>query len=114
MPAGIAIEDSKVRNMSSEGKGTIEAPGKNVRQKSGQASAILGQGWDRFRTRLGERWQAEVAPSWGGSSDEDKPTAPKSESRGEPGGSQEEVKRKSRGSQEEVKRVDDLSPTEQA
>lgn len=49
----VCIEDLQVRNMSRSSKGTIERPGKNVRQKSGLNRAILDQGWGEFRRQLG-------------------------------------------------------------
>lgn len=50
--AMVAIEDLQVSNMSKSNKGTIEAPGKNVAQKSGLNKAILDQGWFEFRRQL--------------------------------------------------------------
>ncbi len=50
--AGIAIEDLRVKNMSASAKGTIESPGKNVKQKSALNKRILDQGWGMFRTML--------------------------------------------------------------
>ena len=38
--------------MSSSAKGTIENPGKNVKQKSGLNRAILDQGWGEFIRQL--------------------------------------------------------------
>ena len=48
----VVIEDLKVRNMSRSGSGTVEAPGKNVRAKSGLNKSILDQGWFEFRRQL--------------------------------------------------------------
>jgi putative transposase len=50
--AMVCIEDLKVRNMSASAAGTIEAPGTNVRAKSGLNKAILDQGWFEFRRQL--------------------------------------------------------------
>ncbi|WP_229518951.1 RNA-guided endonuclease InsQ/TnpB family protein [Massilia rhizosphaerae] len=50
--AMVCIEDLQVRNMSRSAKGTAEAPGKNVRAKSGLNKAILDQGWYEFRRQL--------------------------------------------------------------
>ena len=50
--AMIAIEDLQVRNMSKSAKGTADAPGRNVRAKSGLNNAILDQGWGEFRRQL--------------------------------------------------------------
>ncbi len=38
--------------MSSSAKGTVENPGKNVKQKSGLNRAILDQGWGEFIRQL--------------------------------------------------------------
>ena len=48
----IVIEDLRVSHMSRSAKGTTEAPGRNVRAKSGLNKAILDQGWGEFRRQL--------------------------------------------------------------
>ena len=48
----IAIEDLRVRAMSASARGTKEAPGVNVRQKSGLNRSILDQGWGEMRRQL--------------------------------------------------------------
>ncbi len=50
--AMIAVEDLRIQNMSASAKGTVEAPGKNVKAKSGLNRAILDQGWGEFRRQL--------------------------------------------------------------
>ncbi|MBP0628074.1 RNA-guided endonuclease TnpB family protein [Cupriavidus sp. AcVe19-1a] len=50
--AMVCIEDLQVRNMSKSAAGTAEAPGRNVRAKSGLNKAILDQGWSEFRRQL--------------------------------------------------------------
>jgi putative transposase len=50
--AMVCIEDLRVRNMTQSSKGSAEAPGKNVRAKSGLNKAILDQGWFEFRRQL--------------------------------------------------------------
>ena len=50
--AMIYIEDLQVSNMSKSAKGTVEAPGQNVKQKSGLNRAILDQSWYEFRRQL--------------------------------------------------------------
>ena len=57
--AMIYIEDLQVSNMSKSAKGTVEAPGKNVKQKSGLNRAILDQSWFAFRCQLDYKaqWQ---------------------------------------------------------
>jgi putative transposase len=48
----VVVEDLKVRNMSASAAGTINAPGVNVRAKSGLNKSILDQGWSKFRRQL--------------------------------------------------------------
>lgn len=57
--AMIVLEDLKVSNMSKSAKGTQEAPGKNVKAKSGLNKAILDQGWSMFADMLEykQAWQ---------------------------------------------------------
>ncbi|MGF6960727.1 RNA-guided endonuclease InsQ/TnpB family protein [Paraburkholderia youngii] len=50
--AMIAVEDLKVRNMTKSARGTVEQPGRQVRQKAGLNKAILDQGWGEFRRQL--------------------------------------------------------------
>ncbi|WP_297905003.1 transposase [Metallibacterium sp.] len=50
--AMVCIEDLQVRNMSRSAAGTLDAPGKNVRAKSGLNKSILDQGWFEFRRQL--------------------------------------------------------------
>ena len=50
--AMIYMEDLQVSNMSKSAKGTVEASGQNVTQKSGLNRAILDQGWGEFRRQL--------------------------------------------------------------
>ena len=50
--AMVCIEDLQVRNMSRSAAGSTEAPGRNVRAKSGLNKAILDQGWFEFRRQL--------------------------------------------------------------
>jgi putative transposase len=50
--AVIVLEDLKVKNMSASASGTIEEPGRRVKQKSGLNKAILDQGWYQFRQLL--------------------------------------------------------------
>ena len=48
----VYVEDLKVSNMSKSAKGTVEKPGKNVKQKSSLNRAILDQAWFEFRRQL--------------------------------------------------------------
>ncbi len=48
----VFMEDLKVSNMSASASGTVEQPGKKVRQKSGLNRSILDQGWFSFKTML--------------------------------------------------------------
>ena len=64
----ISIEKLAVANMTASAKGTIEDPGRNVRQKAGLNRSILRQAWGMFRTQLtykagwASRQQLEVNP----------------------------------------------------
>ncbi|MFU2137468.1 RNA-guided endonuclease InsQ/TnpB family protein [Gallibacterium anatis] len=55
--AMIYIEDLQVSNMSKSAKGTVEAHGKNVKQKSGLNRSILDQSWFEFRRQLSYKTQ---------------------------------------------------------
>jgi putative transposase len=48
----IRIEDLKVVSMLRSARGTVEQPGRSVRQKAGLNRAISRQGWSLFATRL--------------------------------------------------------------
>lgn len=48
----ICVEDLQVRNMSRSAAGTVAAPGRNVKAKSGLNKSILDQGWSEFRRQL--------------------------------------------------------------
>ncbi|MEU5640309.1 RNA-guided endonuclease InsQ/TnpB family protein [Streptomyces milbemycinicus] len=48
----IGVEDLAITNMVKSAKGTMEQPGKNVRQKSGLNRAIAGEAWGRTVTML--------------------------------------------------------------
>ncbi|RDU97674.1 RNA-guided endonuclease InsQ/TnpB family protein [Trinickia dinghuensis] len=50
--AMIAVENLQVRNMTRSARGTVKAPGHNVRAKSGLNKSILDQGWGEFRRQL--------------------------------------------------------------
>lgn len=50
--AAMMVEDLRVKNMTRSAKGTVEAPGVNVKQKSGLNRAILDQGWTQILTLL--------------------------------------------------------------
>ena len=56
----ICIEDLQVKNMSASASGSVAAPGRNVRQKSGLNRSILDQGWGEFRRQL------EYKSAWSG------------------------------------------------
>ena len=44
----ICLEDLRVKNMTKSAKGTLENPGKHVKQKQGLNRSILRQGWGQF------------------------------------------------------------------
>lgn len=50
--AYVSVEALKIKNMSKSAKGTLENPGKNIKQKSGLNKSILDQGWGMFKTLL--------------------------------------------------------------
>src|SRR6266702_2070883 len=56
----IRIEDLRIRNMTRSGKGTLENPGRNVRQKSGLNREILRSGWGLLVRRLEEKAASRV------------------------------------------------------
>ena len=55
--AMIYVEDLHVSAMSKSAKGTIDEPGKNVKQKTGLNRAILDQSWYEFRRQLDYKTQ---------------------------------------------------------
>ncbi|XWZ88324.1 transposase [Paraburkholderia sp. A2RO-4L] len=56
----IAMEDLKVANMSRSAAGTVDKPGKNVRQKARLNRTMLDQGWGLFQTMLKYKLQARA------------------------------------------------------
>ncbi len=48
----VVLEDLRIKNMSRSAKGSIDNPGKNVKQKSGLNRSILDAGWGEFRRQL--------------------------------------------------------------
>jgi putative transposase len=56
----IALEDLKIKNMSASSSGTVAAPGRRVRQKSGLNRSILDAAWGEFRRQL------EYKTKWNG------------------------------------------------
>jgi len=51
----LCIEDLRVKNMVRSARGTVENPGKNVRQKAGLNRSISSQAWALFRRRLTDK-----------------------------------------------------------
>jgi putative transposase len=47
----VAFEDLSVKNMTASAKGTVDNPGKNVKQKAGLNRVILDKSWGAVRTR---------------------------------------------------------------
>ena len=56
--AVVVLEDLTIRNMTASAQGTVEQPGRHVRQKAGLNKAILDQGWGMLKQMLGYklRW----------------------------------------------------------
>jgi len=50
--AKVFMEELQIKNMSASARGTIEAPGRNVKAKSGLNKSILDQGWFEFKRQL--------------------------------------------------------------
>ena len=48
----VVIEDLRVKAMSGSARGTVESPGRRVRQKAGLNRGILDAGWGEFRRQL--------------------------------------------------------------
>ncbi len=48
----VVLEDLRIRNMTASATGTLEEPGRMVRQKAGLNRSILNQGWFGFETIL--------------------------------------------------------------
>jgi putative transposase len=48
----VVLEDLSVKSMSRSARGTVNAPGRNVRAKAGLNRSILDQGWAEFRRQL--------------------------------------------------------------
>ncbi|MEV0202467.1 transposase, partial [Nonomuraea sp. NPDC050691] len=57
----IAVEDLKIRGMTRSARGTIEAPGRNVRQKAGLNRSIMAAAWGRLVQRLEHKAPGRVA-----------------------------------------------------
>ncbi|GAA3170936.1 RNA-guided endonuclease InsQ/TnpB family protein [Nonomuraea roseoviolacea] len=57
----IAVEDLKIRDMTTSAKGTIGAPGRNVRQKAGLNRSIMAAAWGRLVQRLEHKGPGRVA-----------------------------------------------------
>jgi putative transposase len=56
----IRVEDLKITNMVRSARGTIEAPGRNVRAKAGLNRSIHAAGWGRLVTRLEDKAPGRV------------------------------------------------------
>ena len=61
----ILLEDLKTKGMTASARGTIESPGKNVKQKSGLNRGILGTGWGQLDQYLSERgFVVKIPPAY--------------------------------------------------
>jgi putative transposase len=56
----IRVEDLRVQNMTRSARGTVENPGRNVRQKAGLNRGILGSGWGLLVERLEDKAPGRV------------------------------------------------------
>ena len=56
----IRVEDLKITNMTRSAKGTVKAPGRNVRQKAGLNRGILNSGWGLLVRRLEQKAPGRV------------------------------------------------------
>lgn len=56
----IRIEDLRIANMTRSGRGTVEQPGRNVRQKAGLNRSIMAGGWGLFASRLEDKAPGRV------------------------------------------------------
>ena len=66
----IAIEDLNLRNLSRSARGTVEEPGKNVRQKSGLNRSLMDAGIGQLYSMIAYKAEEaggrlEAVPSWG-------------------------------------------------
>ncbi len=58
----VFLEDLKTKGMTASAKGTVEKPGKNVKQKSGLNRVILKTGWGQLESYLAERGVVHKIP----------------------------------------------------
>jgi transposase len=56
----IRMEDLRITSMTRSARGTIEQPGRNIRQKAGLNRAILTSGWGRLAHRLEDKAPGRV------------------------------------------------------
>jgi putative transposase len=56
----IRVEDLLIRNMTRSARGTVEKPGRNVRQKAGLNRAIMAQGWGILAERIEDKAPGRV------------------------------------------------------
>jgi putative transposase len=56
----IRVEDLRIANMTRSARGTVEVPGKNVRQKAGLNRGILGSAWGLLVKRLEDKAPGRV------------------------------------------------------
>lgn len=56
----IRFEKLNIKNMTRSAKGTVEEPGKRVKQKAGLNRSILAQGWGRLRQRTEQKAPGRV------------------------------------------------------
>lgn len=54
----VVLEDLRIKNMTASARGTIDEPGRMVRQKAGLNRSVLNQGWFGFETILAYKLEA--------------------------------------------------------
>jgi transposase len=56
----IRLEDLRIKNMTATARGTVDSPGRNVRQKAGLNRAILASGWGMLARRTEDKAPGRV------------------------------------------------------
>lgn len=59
----VVFEDLEIQNMIRSAKGTEDAPGRNVAQKTGLNRSIAAQAWGDVKKKTGDKTRVEVVPA---------------------------------------------------